>query len=272
MKRVFDASGENLIPFVSNAVVPGSVVRTDSWGGYNELQELGYVHEKVNISASGDPAHVLMPGVHRIASLLKRWLFGTHQGTVSAKELGLGDGQLETIKYAALLHDIGKIGIKDAVLLKNGPFTPEERDEMNRHPAKTLGILKQFHFPKHLEQVPLVAAHHHEKADGSGYFKGVARDKIPFGSRILAVADVFDALTSRRDYPKYTKDEILKHGPMPLVKAIMIMKEGAGNHFDPEVITAFMNCLPKMLTLYRSTHFLPEYVDEMIASLEADKS
>jgi transposase-like protein len=87
MKRVFNASGENLIPFVRNAVVPGSVVRTDSWGGYNELQELGYLHEKVNISASGDPAHVLMPGVHRIASLLKRWLLGTHQGAVSGKHL-----------------------------------------------------------------------------------------------------------------------------------------------------------------------------------------
>ena len=87
MKRVFDASGENLIPFVRDAVAPGSVVRTDSWGGYNELQELGYVHKKVNISASGDPAHVLMPGVHRIASLLKRWLLGTHQGAVRGKHL-----------------------------------------------------------------------------------------------------------------------------------------------------------------------------------------
>lgn len=63
------------------------MVCTDSWGGYNELQELGYVHEKVNISASGDPAHVLMPGVHRIASLLKRWLLGTHQGAVTGKHL-----------------------------------------------------------------------------------------------------------------------------------------------------------------------------------------
>ena len=87
MKRVFDASGENLIPFVRDTVVPGSAVCTDSWGGYNELQKLGYVHKKINISANGDPAHVLMPGVHRIASLLKRWLLGTHQGAVSGKHL-----------------------------------------------------------------------------------------------------------------------------------------------------------------------------------------
>ncbi len=87
MKRVFNASGENLIPFVRNTVVPDSTVCTDSWGGYNELQKLGYVHKKINISVSGDPAHVLMPGVHRIASLLKRWLLGTHQGAVSGKHL-----------------------------------------------------------------------------------------------------------------------------------------------------------------------------------------
>ncbi|HIJ20505.1 MAG TPA: HD domain-containing protein, partial [Deltaproteobacteria bacterium] len=163
----------------------------------------------------------------------------------------------------------GKIGIRDAVLMKNGPFTPEEREEMNKHPAKTLSILKKFHFPKRLEQVPLVATYHHEKIDGSGYSERLAGSEIPFGSRILAVADVFDALTSRRDYPKYTKDAILGHNPMPLAKAVTIMKEGAGSHFDQEVINAFLSCLPKILTLYRGTHFPPEYVDEMIASLQA---
>ena len=91
--------------------------------------------------------------------------------------MGLDAGQLETIKYGALLHDIGKIGIKDSVLLKNGPFTPDEREEMNKHPAKTLCILSKFHFPKNLEQVPLVATYHHEKMDGKGYFEGFAGNK-----------------------------------------------------------------------------------------------
>ena len=193
----------------------------------------------------------------------------TEYSRIIAEEIGLDAGQLETIKYAALLHDIGKIGIQDSVLLKNGPFTPEDREEMNKHPAKTFSILNKFHFPKRLEQVPLVATYHHEKIDGSGYFEGLAGSEIPFGSRILAVADVFDALTSRRDYPKYTKDATLGHNPMPLAKAIVIMKEGAGSHFDQEVVNAFLNCLPKILTLYRGTHFPPEYVDEMIASLQA---
>jgi len=87
MQRVSDASGENLLPFVSNSVAPGSVILTDSWGGYNDLVKHGYTHNKTNLSASGDPAHVHMPGVHRIASLLKRWLLGTHQGAVRDKHL-----------------------------------------------------------------------------------------------------------------------------------------------------------------------------------------
>ena len=87
MQRVSDASGASLIPFVRHAVAPGSVVLTDSWGGYNNLPKHGYTHKKVNLSDSGDPAHVVMPGVHRIASLLKRWLLGTHQGAASDKHL-----------------------------------------------------------------------------------------------------------------------------------------------------------------------------------------
>jgi transposase-like protein len=87
MQRLSNASGASLIPFVRHAVEPGSVVRTDSWGGYNTLQEHGYTHQKTNLSESGDPAHVVMPGVHRVASLVKRWLLGTHQGAVTDKHL-----------------------------------------------------------------------------------------------------------------------------------------------------------------------------------------
>ena len=87
MLHIPDASASNLIPFVLNTVKPGSTVFTDCWRGYNPLQNNGYIHEKINLSESGDPAHVLMPGVHRIASLLKRWLLGTHQGAVSPQHL-----------------------------------------------------------------------------------------------------------------------------------------------------------------------------------------
>ena len=87
MQRVDDVSGASLVPFVSAAAESGSEVHTDGWKGYNGLSEQGYRHRVTNISGSGDPAHVSMPGVHRVASLLKRWLLGTHQESVTAAHL-----------------------------------------------------------------------------------------------------------------------------------------------------------------------------------------
>ncbi len=87
MRHVPDASAASLVPFVCDAVAPGSVALTDGWGGYNSLAKLGYVHKQTVLSASGDPAHVAMPGVHRVASLLKRWILGTHQGSVDPEHL-----------------------------------------------------------------------------------------------------------------------------------------------------------------------------------------
>ena len=87
MKRIPDFSSNSLIPFVQSVVQSGSEIRTDSWRGYNDLEKLEFIHKKINLSASDDPVHVLMPGVHRISSLLKRWLIGTHQGAVSGKHL-----------------------------------------------------------------------------------------------------------------------------------------------------------------------------------------
>jgi transposase-like protein len=87
MRHVLDASAASLVPFVCDAVAPGGVVRTDGWSGYNDLPKRGYRHETTLLSTSGDPAHVSMPGVHRVASLLKRWMLGTHQGSVSPAHL-----------------------------------------------------------------------------------------------------------------------------------------------------------------------------------------
>jgi transposase-like protein len=87
LRRVPDVSGASLVAFVREMVEAGSEVLTDGWGGYNTLPEHNYIHRKTVLSSSGDPAHVLMPGVHRIAALLKRWLLGTHQGAVSNKYL-----------------------------------------------------------------------------------------------------------------------------------------------------------------------------------------
>lgn len=87
LRRVPDVSGERLVPFVCEMIEPGSEVRTDGWGGYNALPQHGYFRNKIVLSSSGDPAHVVMPAVHRVAALLKRWLLGTHQGAVHAAHL-----------------------------------------------------------------------------------------------------------------------------------------------------------------------------------------
>jgi len=87
MRHIPDASGESLLPFVREVVAPGSVVRTDGWSGYNGLSDYGYTQDILVLSSSGDPAHVSIPGVHRVASLLKRWLLGTHQGSVLSNHL-----------------------------------------------------------------------------------------------------------------------------------------------------------------------------------------
>jgi putative nucleotidyltransferase with HDIG domain len=193
----------------------------------------------------------------------------TEYALVIAEEMGLTQDDQVVIKYAGLLHDIGKIGIKDRVLLKDGPFTPEERAEMNDHPAKTRSILEKFHFPKRLEEVPVIAAYHHEKVDGKGYPYGLTGEDLPLGSKILAVADVFDALTSRRDYPKYSNGQVMGFEGMPPQKVIHILKADSGTHFDPAVVAAFLRCVPKALDRYRGNHFSQDYVDEMLIALGA---
>ena len=87
MRHIPDASGSTLVPFVCDVVAPGTLVHTDGWGGYNDLPDHGYGRKKTILSASPDPAHVAMPGVHRVASLLKRWILGTHQGSVDPAHL-----------------------------------------------------------------------------------------------------------------------------------------------------------------------------------------
>jgi len=191
----------------------------------------------------------------------------TEYSLLIAREMRLGENDIEVLRLAALLHDIGKIGIRDAVLLKNGLFTPEERREMDSHPGKTRVILEKFYFPQSLRAVPEIACHHHEKIDGSGYPDGMNGDTLPQGSKIIAVADVFDALTSPREYPKYTGQETMGREPMPLMSVISLLQQEAGSHLDPEVVSAFLRCLPQALLLYRGEHFPPEYMDETLHRL-----
>jgi HD-GYP domain-containing protein (c-di-GMP phosphodiesterase class II) len=141
---------------------------------------------------------------------------------------------------------------------------------MNAHTTKTLAILEKFHFSKKLSRVPIVATYHHEKVNGQGYPFGLTGDELPLASKILAVADVFDALTSRRDYPKYVENETMGFEPMPFQKVMGIFKADRGSHFDSEVIDVFFRCLPRILRRYRGKHFPIEYVNGALALIEAE--
>jgi len=186
------------------------------------------------------------------------------------EQMRLSDNQMEILKIAALLHDIGKIGVRDDVLLKNGQFTPQERQEMNRHPEKSKEILDEFRFPRKMRGVPEIALYHHEKVNGGGYPEGLLGDQMPLESKIMAVADVFDALSSRREYPKYSAGETFDCEPMPLEKVISILHTDSGSHFDPAVVKAFIDCLPQALMQNRGGHFSTAYVDDTIRILAPD--
>lgn len=149
----------------------------------------------------------------------------------------LTDHTIDLLYKSAPLHDIGKVGIPDRILLKPGRFTPEEFEIMKRH--TTLGYEAIQHaeqqlgmdveFLRHAKEIALS---HQEKWDGSGYPQGLAGDAIPISARLMAVADVYDALISRRVY---------KEG-MPHEQAVQIIRESRGSHFDPDVVDGFLVC------------------------------
>ncbi|MBI3978615.1 MAG: GAF domain-containing protein [Chloroflexi bacterium] len=160
----------------------------------------------------------------------------TAYAMILAGGMGLSPQDVEKIRLAALLHDYGKIAIADAILTKPGKLTTEEYAAMREHARYTRQILSMVRFPRGMEQIPLMAAQHHERVDGKGGPEGLAGDAITLGGRIIAVADVFEALSARR----YYKD------PMPLEQVVRIIDEGRGAHFDAEVVDAMHRCLPAM--------------------------
>ncbi len=147
-----------------------------------------------------------------------------------AEEFGLEKKDISILEKAAALHDIGKIGIRDSVLQKEGKLTPEEYKHIQEHVEITHNILDKIHMSDDFKQITEIACSHHEKFDGTGYYRGLKGEEIPFGGRILAVSDVFDAITSKRHY----RDK------MPIEKVISIIMEGSGSHFDPLVVDKFL--------------------------------
>lgn len=143
-----------------------------------------------------------------------------------AEAMELNRDNIESMIVGAFLHDVGKIGIPDQILLKPGRLTPEEFEIMKRHVVFGAEIIQDSTWLKRARDVVLF---HHEKFDGSGYPHGLSGNGIPLDARLFAVVDVFDALTSRRPYKE----------PMLVVEALKILHEGAGKHFDTDVVNTF---------------------------------
>jgi putative two-component system response regulator len=148
----------------------------------------------------------------------------------------------ERIKYASLLHDIGKIGISERLLQKNGRLDETQFLEVKKHTLIGKQILEKTKLPKEFKDIPDIVLSHHERMDGSGYPHNLKGDEISYESRMLAICDVFDALTSHRQY----RPE-MKFGP-----ALQLMKNEEGQ-FDPEILNAFMQIpLEKLKEIHSS--------------------
>ncbi|MEW6182874.1 MAG: HD-GYP domain-containing protein [Bacillota bacterium] len=163
-----------------------------------------------------------------------------------AKEMGLSPSHRETIYFAGILHDVGKIGISEQPLRKPGKLTMEEWEEIKRHPVLSYSILRDI---PELEEIAIITLYHHERWDGEGYPYGVKGESIPLGARILCVADSYDAMTSERVYKKAISRE----------KALNELRRCAGGQFDPEVVEVFLRCFEKGTPNKRLEHPKKEF-------------
>ena len=149
-----------------------------------------------------------------------------------AQQLNLPREEIESVKQAAMLHDIGKIGIPEKILLKKSKLTKGEFEAIKKHPQIGADILRPIQLLHDI--IPLIF-YHHERWDGKGYLHGLKREEIPLGARIIAIADVYQALTSDRPYRK----------AFPKIKALRIIETGAGAQFDPRIAYVFLRILKK---------------------------
>jgi len=168
-----------------------------------------------------------------------------HSRTVSAYAENLGrrlrmePRMIETLRTASLLHDVGKIGVPDAILAKPGPLTSQEFDIVKRHPQTAIEILRHVSYLS--DERPLIL-HHHERYDGNGYPAGLSGEQIPFGARVLGVADAMDAMFSPRSYKSAFDVHRVRHE----------LREGAGKQFDPRIAEAAVRWLDEEPTMVQA--------------------
>lgn len=182
-----------------------------------------------------------------------------------AKQLGLSDDEIRSIIKGAFLHDVGKIGIRDNILLKPGKLTDDEYEIMMSHVTHGVEVIENSDW---LDDAKDIVGYHHEKFDGTGYGHGLKGEQIPIRARIFAIADVFDALTSKRPYKE----------PLTYNETMEILAAGKGSHFDPEVVESFIliskeifdnisqkfdDDLKKELTVLISNYFSGEITEKL---------
>jgi hypothetical protein len=149
-----------------------------------------------------------------------------------AREIGMRAERVEAIRFAGMLHDVGKLGVPTSVLQKNGALTDDEYAAIQLHPMRGLDIVREIGF---LDEALAGIMHHHERIDGRGYPMGLAGDEIPEFARVLAVADAFDAMTSNRSY----------RGARPVPEAVSELRKWAGTQFDPAFVDAFVAAIAR---------------------------
>jgi two-component system response regulator RpfG len=159
--------------------------------------------------------------------------------TIIAQELGFDESKCNTIRHAAPMHDIGKIGIPDNILLKPGKLTPEEMKVIQTHTTIGYEILRDSP-SDYLQTGAIIAQSHHERYDGAGYPHNLSGKDIPIEARIVAVADVFDALLSERPYKK----------AWDVYKAMDYIREQRGKHMDPDCVDAFFSRISDILKIH----------------------
>lgn len=231
-------------PMVSGQLVCGAI--------YLSTRERAFKDEELDLlSAIGYQAGVVLDNLHLLSdhrrtceSLMhalalsidaRDEITAGHSARVAAyssaiaRYLGLSPEEERQTYYAGLLHDYGKIGIRDDVLCKPARLTAEEYETIKQHASYTLSILSKIHFTEDLANVPMVASCHHERPDGLGYPRGLTRSEIPIGGLIIAVADFFDALTVKRHYRQ----------PMPIDEVFALLEQGRDTQFDGTVLDAF---------------------------------
>jgi putative two-component system response regulator len=165
--------------------------------------------------------------------------------------MGLSQKDINYLKYASVMHDIGKLVVPDAILKKASGLTPEEREVVKKHAALGADIFKGSHSPL-LKVAKLICLTHHERYDGTGYPNGLKGKNIPLFGRIVAIADVFDALTSARPYKEAYGFE----------EALRMIKVQSGKHFDPDVVKVFLKCKNKIKKIWQATRDIDSFVKE----------